>query len=92
MKKVTLYSLSTCPVCKKVVRFLDNNGIGYTLIEVDKLEGGEQWVMTKELAKRNPRGTYPTTVIEEIVVGYDEEALKEKLLTANESSEGSPGA
>lgn len=80
MNKVTLYSLSTCPVCKKAKKFLDDNSIPYTLIEVDTLESGEQGVITKELAKRNPQKTYPTTVIEEIIVGYDEEALKRKLL------------
>ncbi len=80
MKKVTLYSLSTCPVCKKAKGFLDDNGIDYTLIEVDLLQGGEQWVMTREVAKRNPRETYPTIVVEEVIVGYDPEALRAKIL------------
>lgn len=82
MKKVTLYSLSTCPVCKKVKKFLDDNGVAYTLIEVDTLEGGEQWVSTRELAKRNPLGTYPTTVVEDVIVGNDIEALQSKILGA----------
>ena len=86
MNKVTLYSLSTCPVCKKGKKFLDDNSIPYTLIKVDTLESGEQWVITKELAKRNPQKTYPTTVIEEIIVGYDEEALKKKLLYSGRSA------
>ncbi|MBA4372664.1 MAG: hypothetical protein C0402_07340 [Thermodesulfovibrio sp.] len=85
MKKVTLYSLSTCPVCKKVKTFLDDNGITYTLIEVDLLQSGEQWVMTKEVARHNPQSTYPTTVVEEVVVGYDIDRLRAKILGSNAS-------
>lgn len=79
MKKVTLYTLSTCPVCKKMKKFLDENGIVYTLIEVDTLDSSEQWLTTKELAKHNPQGSYPTVVIEDVIVGYDIDTLREKL-------------
>jgi glutaredoxin-like protein NrdH len=80
MKKVTLYTLSTCPVCKKIKQFLDENGISYALIVVDTLDGSEQWAATKELARHNPQASYPTVVIEDVVVGYDLDALKAKLL------------
>ncbi|HET6516294.1 MAG TPA: glutaredoxin family protein [Thermodesulfovibrionales bacterium] len=80
MKRVTLFTLSTCPVCKRVKTFLDDHGIPYSQIEVDTLDSGEQWLMTKELMKHNPQGTYPTVVIEEVIRGYDLEALKAKLL------------
>lgn len=79
MKRVTLYSLSTCPVCKKVKRYLDDNGISHTLVEVDTLDGSEQWAATKELTRHNPRASYPTVVIEDSVVGYDIDALKKLL-------------
>ncbi len=80
MQRVTLYSLSTCAVCKKVKKFLDDNDIQYNIIEVDTLDSGEQWLMTKELKKHNPEATYPTVVVEEVIKGYDEEALKSELL------------
>ncbi len=79
-KRITLYSLSTCGACKKVKKFLDDNKITYTYIEVDLLDSGEQWLMGKEVTKRNPQGTYPTLVIEDIVIGYDPDTLKAKLL------------
>lgn len=85
MKKVTVYSLSTCPVCKKVKQFLDDNSITYTLIEVDLLEGAEQLAMTREVARHNPRETYPTTVVEEVVVGYDIDSLKAKIIGSDAS-------
>ncbi len=78
MKKVTLFALSTCPVCKKVKTFLDEHKINYELVEVDLLDSGEQWVMTKELQKYNPQASYPTLVISEVITGYDPEKLKKK--------------
>jgi len=80
MKQVTLFSLSSCPVCRQVKKFLEDNHIPFTLIEVDTLDSGEQWLMTKELKKHNPQATYPTVVIEEVIRGFDAEALSTKLL------------
>ncbi|MHB8881554.1 MAG: glutaredoxin family protein [Thermodesulfovibrionales bacterium] len=85
MKKVTVYSLSTCPVCRKVRQFLDDNGVVFTLIEVDLLQASEQWVTTREVAKHNPQGTYPTIVVEEVIVGYDTDALRSKVLGIDKS-------
>jgi glutaredoxin-like protein NrdH len=78
-KRVRLYSLSTCPTCKRVKKFLDGYNIKYELIEVDLLDSGEQWVTSKEVKKYNPTVTYPTLVIEEVVLGLDEEAIKNAL-------------
>jgi len=80
VKKVTLFSLSTCASCKGVKKFLADNAIPYTLIEVDTLESGEQWLMTKELTRHNPQATYPTVVVEEVIRGYDIETLRSMLL------------
>lgn len=78
-KKVRLYSLSTCPTCKKVKRFLDSRDIKYEFIEVDLLDSGEQWVTSKEVKRYNPAVTYPTLVIEEVITEFDENAIKESL-------------
>ncbi len=78
-KKVKLYSLSTCPTCKGVQKFLDENHVQYERIEVDLLDSGEQWVTSKELKKYNPAATYPTLIVEEIILGLDEEAIKKAL-------------
>lgn len=80
MKKITLYSLSTCPTCRKMKHFLEEHAVVYQLIEVDTLDSGEQWYMSRELAKRNPQCTFPTLIIEDIVVGFDAEELSSKLL------------
>lgn len=78
-KKVRLYSLSTCPTCKRVKKFLDEHNIKYEFTEVDLLDSGEQWLTSKEVKRYNPAVTYPTLVIEEVVLGLDEEAIKNAL-------------
>jgi glutaredoxin len=66
-----------------VKKFLADHAIPYTLIEVDTLDSGEQWLMTKELAKHNPQRTYPTVVVEEVIRGCDIDALSSRLLEEN---------
>jgi len=78
-KQVRLYALSTCPECKRLKKFLDEKNVQYKLIEVDLLDSGEQWVTSKEIKRYNPAATYPTLVIEEVILGLDEEALREAL-------------
>lgn len=78
-KRVRLYSLSTCPTCKKVKEFLEKNAIQYELTEVDLLDSGEQWLTSKELKKYNPDATYPTLIVEEVIKGLDEDAVREAL-------------
>jgi glutaredoxin len=78
-KKARLYGLSTCPVCKRLREFLEKNGVEFENIDVDTLDSGEQWVMSKELKKHNPGATYPTLVVEEVITEYDEEKIKKAL-------------
>lgn len=78
-KRVKLFSLSTCPTCKQVKEFLRSHGVEFDVIEVDTLDSGEQWLMTKEVKKYNPQATYPTLVIEEVILGLDEQAIKRSL-------------
>jgi glutaredoxin-like protein NrdH len=78
-KKVRLYTLSTCPTCKQVKKFLDAHDISYEMTEVDLLDSGEQWLMSKELKKYNPEASYPTLIVEEVIKGLDEDAIKRAL-------------
>jgi len=62
-----------------VKKFLDEYRIKYEITEVDLLDSGEQWLMSKEVRKYNPAVTYPTLVVEEVILGLDEEAIKKAL-------------
>ena len=79
--RVKLYALSTCGWCKKTKRFLDSYNIQYNCSDVDLLEGDEKERIREELARWNPKRSFPTIVIDdnEVVVGYDENRLKEVL-------------
>ena len=78
-KKVRLYSLSTCAICKGVKKFLEDHNIEFEQIDVDLLDSGEQWVTSKEIKRYNPSATFPTLIIEEVILGHDEEAMKKSL-------------
>lgn len=78
-KKVKLFALSTCPSCRRTKQFLQDNNIAHELVEVDMLPGGEQWVVAKEVKGYNPEATYPTLVVMDVIVGYDEKAMKKAL-------------
>lgn len=77
--KVRLYALSTCPACKRTKNLLETQGIRFDAVDVDTLEGGERWVVLKEVGRYNPNSTFPTLVIEEVIVGFDEGKIKEAL-------------
>jgi glutaredoxin-like protein NrdH len=78
-KKVRLYSLSTCPTCQGVKKFLEERNIEFEQIDVDLLDSGEQWVTSKEIKRYNPAVTFPTLIIEEVILGLDEESIKKAL-------------
>lgn len=80
-RRVKLYAISTCGWCRKTKRFLDENNIEYDCDDVDLLEGEEKERVREEVARHNPRKSYPTIVIddEEVIVGFDADKLKEAL-------------
>jgi len=78
--KVMLYALSTCVWCKKTKKLLDNLGISYDYIYVDRLEGKEREDAKEEIMKYNPRCSFPTLVIndEKCIAGFKPDEVKEE--------------
>jgi len=83
---VHLYALSTCPYCRMTKKFLDENGIEYSLVEVDLLEGSPSDPATPKGAaaaevKRLSGGTsFPVLVVgEEVVVGFNKGRISQVL-------------
>ena len=79
--RVMLYALSTCGWCKKTRAFLDENDVEYEYEYVDLLTGSERDRVMAEVRKWNPRGSFPTVVIDEkeTVVGFKEDQLRKVL-------------
>jgi len=77
---VKLYALSTCGHCRNTKRFLDDNGIEYSSVDVDLTTGEERQTLLDEVRALNPNCSFPTIVIgETIVVGYKEALIREAL-------------
>jgi glutaredoxin-like protein NrdH len=80
--KILLYTLSTCPWCKKTKRLLNTLGVEYNYIDVDLLDHDEKKRIEDEVKKWNPVCNYPTMVINDkkCVVGFREDEIKEALI------------
>lgn len=75
--KTTLYALSTCSHCKSTKRFLSESDAEYDYIEVDNLKGEERKAILADIKALNPRCSFPTLKINDIViVGYKEKQIK----------------
>jgi glutaredoxin-like YruB-family protein len=74
-KEVKVYSTPTCPWCKKAKQFLDANGVAYQDFNV-----AQDPAAREEMIKKSSQTAVPTIIIDgEIVVGFNEPVLKEKL-------------
>jgi glutaredoxin-like protein NrdH len=77
--KITLYALSTCIWCKKTKKLLTDLGIDFYYVDVDMLDQPDETKVVQEITKWNPRGSFPTIVVndERCILGYDETKIKE---------------
>jgi glutaredoxin-like YruB-family protein len=72
---VKVYSSPTCPFCKRVKSFLDNNGIKYQDMNVSEDKSARE-----EMVNISHQMVVPQTVIDgQVVIGFNEKELKEKL-------------
>jgi glutaredoxin 3 len=74
-KEVKVYSTPTCPWCKKAKQFLDANKVTYQDFNV-----AQDRAARDEMVKKSSQTAVPVIIIDgEIVVGFNEPALKTKL-------------
>ncbi|MFA6451311.1 MAG: glutaredoxin family protein [bacterium] len=76
---IKMFTLSTCIWCKRTKQFLADQGIEYSYIDLDMLDGEEKEKALEELKKWNERCSFPTLVInnEKCIVGFKEDEIKE---------------
>ena len=81
--KVILYALSTCGWCEKTIRLLKEIGVDFRYVYVDLLENEEMDRVMKEIEKYNPKGSFPTLVINESrsIVGFREQEIRQAFTT-----------
>ena len=78
---IMLYALSTCSWCKKTKNLLIDRSIKFSYIYVDLLKDDEKENIMNEVRKWNPRGSFPTIVINDkkVIVGFKEGEINEAL-------------
>lgn len=76
---IMLYTLSTCVWCRKLKRWLNQNGLAYSYVDVDLEKGKEKEAVLEEVRRWNPKCSFPTAVIngKDCLVGFKPEKLKE---------------
>lgn len=81
--KIILYALSTCGWCAKTKQLLKDLGVDYYYVYVDLLTPDEMDRAMTEVEKFNPKGSFPTLVINDskCIVGFREDEIREVFRT-----------
>jgi alkyl hydroperoxide reductase subunit F len=73
--EIKVYSTQTCPYCHQLKAFLDQNKVEYKDIDV----GIDQKAAQEMVEKSGQMGVPVTEIDGEMILGFDVQALKEKL-------------
>ncbi len=77
---VKVFALSTCPYCRMTRQYMDENGVAYDVLEVDKLEGPEREEAIGEVKRLSGGTSFPVVVVDdEVIVGFNKVRIKELL-------------
>ena len=80
MKKVKMYTLSTCLWCKRTKKFFEDKGIPFECVDYDKVDEAEQEKIMAEMKKNGGGGSFPYVCIGSgVVQGYEPDEF-ERLL------------
>ncbi len=84
-KSIRLYSLTTCAYCQAIKKMLNDLEIAHEFIDIDLLEDQEREAMIAELSSVNPKCSFPTIVIDELVItGFKVQEIKEAIKVRTE--------
>ncbi len=70
MKKVSMYTLSTCPWCRKTKKFFTEHNIPFDFIDYDLADEATQQKIMRELDAAGATGFPFVRVGDETIVGY----------------------
>ncbi len=76
-----MYALSTCMWCRMAKDLIRQLGVAYDYVDVDLLAAEDKDLARAEIRRWNPKGNYPTIVIEdrECLAGFDEAQIRSRL-------------
>jgi glutaredoxin len=73
MKKVTAYTLSTCPWCRKTKQFFAERQIPFTFIDYDLSDEATQQEILLEVDAAGATGFPVVRIDDEVIAGYQPE-------------------
>jgi glutaredoxin len=80
MAKVSMYTISTCPVCRKTKEFFRARGIPFDFVDYDLSSESEQNKIAAEMMKGTGNVSFPFVRIGDIVVvGFNPERFEQLL-------------
>jgi glutaredoxin len=79
MKKVSMYTLSTCPWCRKTKKFFAERNIPFTYIDYDLADEATQERILQELDAAGVTGFPYVKIGDEVIAGYQPERYSSAL-------------
>jgi glutaredoxin len=79
MKKVSLYTLSTCPWCRKAKQFFAERNIPFTYIDYDLADEATQGKILQELDAAGATGFPFVRIGDKVIAGYQPELYSKAL-------------
>lgn len=77
---VKVFALSTCPYCRMARTYLDESGVSYDVVEVDRLEGQARADAIDEVKRISGGTSFPVIHIDEqVVIGFNKPRITELL-------------
>jgi len=74
-KKVKVYGLPTCPICRRTRKYLEDEGIDYEFLDVSANQD-----LAKEMIVKSGQKIVPVVEIGgEIIIGFDKAKIEELL-------------
>ncbi len=78
--KISMYTLSTCPWCKKTKQFFKDKKVPFDYVDYDLAGEEEQEQILKDMSKYSGSTAFPFVKIDgEVVIGYNPEKYSELL-------------
>ena len=80
MKKVKLYTLSTCLWCKRTKKFFEDRKVPFEAVDYDKVSEAEQDKIMAEMREHGGGGSFPYVCIgTEVIQGYEPDEFEKQL-------------
>jgi len=79
MKNVTMYSLSTCPWCRKAKRYFEERAIPYDNTDYDLADDRKQQSIDRDMRDMKAGGFPVVKIGRDVIVGYKPDSYAELL-------------